>query len=832
MSKNQAIEIFLRVRPTKKPSASLNLVKEENMAEFFVPKDKDRGYVNNQKEVWKYNFNALFGMETKQEDIFEHIAKDVINSALEGYNGTIFAYGQTGSGKTFTMTGEAERYANRGLIPRTISYIFAESAKRTDTFIEVSISYIEIYNNDGYDLLDEEHTIRNLADLPKVIARDNGQGQILLSGLSVHKAQKEEDALDLLFIGDTNRVVSKTPKNDASTRSHCIFIIQLETKKAGSDIKTVSCIHLVDLSGSERVGKTGVEGKLLREATQINLSLHYLEHVIICLNKKLKGEDLVVPYRNSLMTLVLRDSIGGNCMTRMVATISAEEADIDESICTCQFAQRVALIKNAVSRNEGVDPALVIERLKRENAALKAELAELRGGVAIKDNLEANEIDECHKMVEEFLNSKVPGQQIVLTDRLRMNECFYHLRHLYKDLERRVGKGGIGGKPELKAIGDQNGKGNHDEGQNDEEIQRLKLLIQQRDNEIMILLNMIKKGNPGEQGLLLPVTKDESNASRLTGAPIGAGDRSTIIQGPEINSYALKESTPITFPQYQKDLDQMERGEDSTPRKKVNLKQGGLHEPMSNDKNGIIAQELQEVSSMLNANIEISNAQLMDRQMALEMFRKSYRKNEAMEESKLLLKQKIDKCKALGQQVNDARDKINQFKNRIEMLRKEKALQGLLNNQNEESGDPEEERYQGEIDRQKAIYKINFEKLREEKGEVERIQKYLEKSMEKRQQDFERWLAVMLNQRGIKVSLSNDLSAVSTYIDTKRPTNIKDEEVKKNLADFYKAKEELEKNSQTISNNSSGNYNRNTGGAGPGLNNESTTSKFTSFNRN
>ena len=257
-------------------------------------------------------------METTQQEIFDKIAKPVTDSAFEGFNGTIFAYGQTGSGKTFTMTGGPERYQDRGIIPRTISYIFDQQQKRTDREINVSVSYIEIYNNDGFDLLDE----KQLSDLPKVIPRETQNEEIILSGLSVHKAQTEEDALNLLFIGDTNRVVSETPKNDASTRSHCIFIVMVETKKPNSDVKTVARVHLVDLSGSERIGKTGVTGLLQTEARGINLSLHFLEHVIVCLNKRANGENIHIPYRNSLMTLVLRDSLGGNCKTTMVATVS------------------------------------------------------------------------------------------------------------------------------------------------------------------------------------------------------------------------------------------------------------------------------------------------------------------------------------------------------------------------------------------------------------------------------------------------------------------------------------------------------------------------------
>lgn len=124
MSKNAAIEIFLRVRPVKKPSPFFKLQKDDAKAEFRIPKDEGRGYVNNTQEKHAFEFNKVFGPETTQQEIFDKISKEVVDSALDGYNGTIFAYGQTGSGKTFTMTGGAEHYNDRGIIPRTISYIF------------------------------------------------------------------------------------------------------------------------------------------------------------------------------------------------------------------------------------------------------------------------------------------------------------------------------------------------------------------------------------------------------------------------------------------------------------------------------------------------------------------------------------------------------------------------------------------------------------------------------------------------------------------------------------------------------------------------------------
>ncbi|XP_017894149.1 PREDICTED: kinesin-like protein KIF6 [Capra hircus] len=321
-------------------------------------------------------FQRIFDQDAKQETIFENIAKPVAESVLAGYNGTIFAYGQTGSGKTFTITGGAERYSDRGIIPRTLSYIFEQVQKDSSKMYTTHISYLEIYNECGYDLLDPRHEASSLEDLPKVTVLEDPDQNIHLKNLSLHQATTEEEALNLLFLGDTNRMIAETPMNQASTRSHCIFTVHLSSKEPGSATVRHAKLHLVDLAGSERVAKTGVGGQLLTEAKYINLSLHYLEQVIIALSEKHRAH---VPYRNSMMTSVLRDSLGGNCMTTMVATLSLEKRNIDESISTCRFAQRVALIKNEAVLNEEIDPKLMIIRLQKEIQELRDELAIVTG---------------------------------------------------------------------------------------------------------------------------------------------------------------------------------------------------------------------------------------------------------------------------------------------------------------------------------------------------------------------------------------------------------------------------------------------------------------------
>jgi kinesin family protein 6/9 len=409
MSNQATIQIFCRVRPVKKNSKlqydqGRYWISQESDGSarigFHIPKDQLQGLINHSKENYEFKFNHLFDTDANQEEVFDLVAKPVVKSAMEGYNGTIFAYGQTGSGKTFTITGGAERYSDRGLIPRTLQYIFKEMERDSQSQYTVHVSYLEIYNEMGYDLLDSSRDAKKLEDLPKVSLQEDANEYIHLRNLSVVQAHSEEEALNLLFVGDTNRMIAETPSNPASSRSHCIFIISLTCRKNGSDVIRRSKLHLVDLAGSERVARTGLDGTLLKEAKHINLSLHYLEQVIIALHEAEKGKRAHVPYRNSMMTSVLRDSLGGNCKTTMIATVAVEDLLLEESISTCRFAQRVALISNYVSVNEELDPQLAITRLKQEISRLKAELAIARGeGESYPDGLPDYEKERCPTLI-------------------------------------------------------------------------------------------------------------------------------------------------------------------------------------------------------------------------------------------------------------------------------------------------------------------------------------------------------------------------------------------------------------------------------------------------
>ena len=242
----------------------------------------------------------------------------------------------------------------------------------------------------------------------------------------------------------------------------------LECRGAGgSDKVRRSKLHLVDLAGSERVHKTKSDGITLNEAKYINTSLFYLEMVIVALNEKNKKARDHIPYRNSMMTSVLRDSLGGNCRTVMIATCSAEKPQTEESISTCRFAQRVALVKNDAVLNEETDPSVTIARLKSEVSTLRAEIGYLKGEAGEGDELTDAERSELHSACEVYVKSRDPDEtlRVAPLTLTRIRDCFALLKNMVLQA---MASGGSG-----------------DGGSTDEQ---LKATLKERDNEIAILV--------------------------------------------------------------------------------------------------------------------------------------------------------------------------------------------------------------------------------------------------------------------------------------------------------------------------------------------------------
>ncbi|XP_077031925.1 kinesin-like protein KIF6 isoform X5 [Agelaius phoeniceus] len=672
----ETIRVYARVKPLgrRQQAGSYSIDNEELLPslEITVPRDLADGFINNKRESYKFKFQKIFDQEAKQDVIFDSIAKPVAECVLAGYNGTIFAYGQTGSGKTFTITGGAERYSDRGIIPRTLSYIFDQLQKDSSKVYTTHVSYLEIYNECGYDLLDPRHETSKMEDLPKVTIMEDSDQNIHLKNLSLQQATNEEEALNLLFLGDTNRMIAETPMNQASSRSHCIFTIHITSKEPGSATIRRSKLHLVDLAGSERVAKTGIGGHLLTEAKYINLSLHYLEQVIIALAEKNRSH---IPYRNSMMTSVLRDSLGGNCMTTMIAMLAMDKRNIDESISTCRFAQRVALIKNEAVLNEEIDPRLMIIQLKKEIQDLKDELA-LVTGKQRKSELSREELLQLDELIETFLKDNDPDSSLdVGADMRKIKYCFVHMKQI-------INHPMTSGKKLLS-------EDISEEKNSNEELEKLKGLLQQRDNEINILVTMLKKEKKKARDTLSQLNATSAGSAVLEQSP----------------SMSLEESQS---PSRCSSLKEAKVSSSSIPRLPFPSRATG----------GKMSLGCQE---------------------AFEIFKQDHADSITIEDNKQLLKQRFDEAKCLGEKLNEVRNKINHLKGKIIQRQIQRAALAVLNPSEELTFDPVEENLRMKIEEEKKSYKTVYSRFKGLKVEIEHLQLLMEKVKMKVQKDFEVW---------------------------------------------------------------------------------------------
>ncbi|KAG1684521.1 hypothetical protein DVH05_011035 [Phytophthora capsici] len=340
-----------------------------------------------------FTFDRVFGEDSSQNDVFEVVGAPITQACLEGYNGTIFAYGQTGSGKTFTMQGPddvidtetvsltQEQLDLRGLVPRVFDYLFDNVvAKDSGTNVQhtFACSFLEIYNERVYDLLDGGST----KDAAGLQLRENGRKGVHIEGLIESVVTNSKKAAELMTVGAQNRRVGQTSMNRESSRSHSVFILQLQTKETsaeGTKIRT-SRFNLVDLAGSERQRSTDAAGERLKEAGSINKSLSALGNVIMGLSEQSVGKHRHVHYRDSKLTFLLKDSLGGNSKTFMVATISPAEDSAFETLSTLKFAQRAKMIQNsAVVNEDSVGSALFLQeeisRLRRQLQHAHEEIA-------------------------------------------------------------------------------------------------------------------------------------------------------------------------------------------------------------------------------------------------------------------------------------------------------------------------------------------------------------------------------------------------------------------------------------------------------------------------
>ena len=369
MSKSSNVKVYCRIRPENEQEISSGLGQcltplSTNSLQIIVDNlNINSGIKENysEKTTQEFTYDRVYPSETTQKTIFEQIAKPLISAAFEGINGTLFCYGQTASGKTYTMEGIPSDENLMGIIPRMMQLIF-ETINSWSSDIEFSVKcqYYQIYNEKIQDLIDTRKT-----DL--AIREDKNKG-IWVGECTEKYVESEQEMMNFFNTGASNRIVASTKMNAISSRSHSLFSVTIYQRNVITESSKTGKIYFVDLAGSEKMSKAGVEGNtMLKEAQNINKSIMTLGMVINALTKGGKH----VPYRDSKLTRVLQESLGGNCLTYLIINCSPSTLNLTETLSTLRFGQRAKLIKNKVVANTQQSVKELMMKLKQAEEKIK-----------------------------------------------------------------------------------------------------------------------------------------------------------------------------------------------------------------------------------------------------------------------------------------------------------------------------------------------------------------------------------------------------------------------------------------------------------------------------
>lgn len=358
MSQTCNVRVFVRFRPVNERERNEKVDPKTlytlNFADDLKAVEVKGGPANQSNS---FQFDRVFDSNTEQHTVFNETAAATVKDVLQGYNGTIFAYGQTGSGKTFTMFGPDRHDTQlRGIIPRTASAVFDYiNSDTSGTQYTIKCSFLEIYREQVRDLFNPKNGNMRVRESP---ARG-----VWIEDLTEEYITTEDDILDLLAIGEQSRTTSATLMNSVSSRSHSLFVLMIEQKNPDDGSIKVGRLNLADLAGSEKLTKTGAEKTTLEEAKKINQSLSALGNCIAALVKQSSH----VPFRDSKLTFILRESLGGNTKTALLASASPHSFNMEETLSTLRFAQRAKMIKTNVAVNRqmsAAELAALVQQLK------------------------------------------------------------------------------------------------------------------------------------------------------------------------------------------------------------------------------------------------------------------------------------------------------------------------------------------------------------------------------------------------------------------------------------------------------------------------------------
>eukprot|EP00063_Salmo_salar_P041317 XP_014016152.1 PREDICTED: kinesin-like calmodulin-binding protein [Salmo salar] len=354
------IRVFCRIRPMSRAEAAQGgAIAVGRLDDYSVTVETSRG-------PREFQFDRVFSGESSQEDVFQDTNR-LIQSAIDGFNVCIFAYGQTGSGKTFTMVGDRDQ-RSPGIMPRAFNAVFdilQENATKFD--FKVSVYMLELYN----DRLQDLFVSGAEAQSRRVEIKRNRKGLVFAQGAETKEASSAGELFAMFQQACANRHNAATKMNMESSRSHLIIGIMVESRNLTNGSVSFGKLSLVDLAGSERAAKTGAKDDQLKEANSINKSLSALGDVISALSSDLPH----IPYRNSKLTQIMQDSLGGNAKTLMVVNVSPSDCNLDETLTSLIYATRVKTITNNAQRN--------LE--SKEIAQLKEVIMKLRSGQPVED---------------------------------------------------------------------------------------------------------------------------------------------------------------------------------------------------------------------------------------------------------------------------------------------------------------------------------------------------------------------------------------------------------------------------------------------------------------
>ncbi|XP_067858548.1 kinesin-like protein KIF11 [Heptranchias perlo] len=379
--KGKNIQVVIRCRPfslTERKSNSCNIVDCDPVKKEVSIRASGPG---NDKGAKKYTFDMVFGPLAKQIDVYKSVVYPILDEVIMGYNCTIFAYGQTGTGKTFTMEGERsqkEQYTWEedplaGVIPRTLHQIFERLATYGAEF-SVKVSLLEIYNEELFDLLSPSSDV---SDKLQMFDDPRNKRGVIIKGLEEISVHNKDEVYQILERGAARRTTAATLMNAYSSRSHSVFSITIHMKEMtldGEELVKIGKLNLVDLAGSENIGRSGAVDKRAREAGNINQSLLTLGRVITALVERTPH----VPYRESKLTRILQDSLGGRTKTSIIATISPASVNLEETMSTLDYAYRAKNIMNKPEVNQKLTKRALIKEYTEEIERLKRDLAAAR----------------------------------------------------------------------------------------------------------------------------------------------------------------------------------------------------------------------------------------------------------------------------------------------------------------------------------------------------------------------------------------------------------------------------------------------------------------------